>query len=85
MLGDRRGAHVRTADLVAKVQQNFGNAAHTDTANPDKVHVFDSFKHLIAPMLVDRSLNQIDDSLFGVQDREAPRVAFDFLQPRRVH
>src|SRR5262245_8417943 len=43
--GDSRGSQVGTGHLITKVQQNFGDAAHADSADADEVNVFNSFKH----------------------------------------
>jgi hypothetical protein len=35
--GDIRCLHIRTGDLVSQVQQQFGDAAHANTADTDEV------------------------------------------------
>src|SRR5213083_1653970 len=38
-IGRRRALLVRAADDVAEIGEQFGNPAHADSADPDKVHV----------------------------------------------
>ncbi len=40
-----RRLHIRSADAIAKVEQNLGYAAHTNAADADKMNVFDFTLH----------------------------------------
>src|SRR5262249_1272771 len=44
-LGDGRGLHIGAGDLVAKIQQDFGNPTHPDSADADEVDTLDLGKH----------------------------------------
>jgi hypothetical protein len=44
-LGDRAQLQVGAGDLVAKIQQDLGDAAHPDAANPRKMKLLGLKKH----------------------------------------
>jgi hypothetical protein len=35
-----RGLNVGAADMVTEINENFGNSAHADAPNPDKMNAF---------------------------------------------
>ena len=45
---DRAAAQIGTRDFHAQVEQNLGNPAHADSADPDEVNVLGDGKHLDA-------------------------------------
>ena len=58
-LRDRTELHVRTRDLVPEIQQNFGDAAHADTADAGEVQLLRLQKHLRIDWL--RGVNESTD------------------------
>src|SRR5947209_2165291 len=46
--GDRRALKVRAGNLVAEVQQDFGNTAHADAADAYEMDALDFGKHVLA-------------------------------------
>src|SRR5690348_16833111 len=45
MVRDRRSAQVRARHFIAEIEQNFGDAAHANAADPDKMDVLETLKH----------------------------------------
>ena len=73
-LGGRAQLQVRAADLIAQVQQHFGDAAHANASDSDEVQVLGLKKHFNLVLFRLSSGMSMADRLLPARRRPAGRV-----------